>query len=167
MSPVREAERPTGRMGNVRIAVVAYDEPDAARLIAELQQEYRVRYGGPDGTPVTPAEFAPPEGLFLVGYRDGTPVACGGWRSRGTDAEAKRMYVTRDARRGGLARAVLAELEATALAAGHRRMILETGTEQPEAVAFYRSAGYTAIAPFGHYVSSPRSIHLGKLLAGD
>jgi GNAT superfamily N-acetyltransferase len=168
----------------VNIAVVAYDHPDAAGLIAGLQQEYQVRYGGPDGTPVTPAEFAPPRGLFLVGYRDGVPVACGGWRSRapdaapdgtaasdaaletGADAEMKRMYVTKDARRAGLAGALLVELEATAQAAGHRRMILETGTEQPEAVAFYRSAGYTPIAAFGHYVRSPRSIHLGKLL-GD
>jgi GNAT superfamily N-acetyltransferase len=158
------AAGPTGPAGHPRIEVVPYDHPDAAGLIAELQQEYEVRYGGPDGTPVTPAEFAPPAGLFLLGYRDGAPVACGGWRSRGADAEVKRMYVRPAARRGGVARAVLAELEATALAAGHDRLILETGTEQPEAVAFYRSAGYTTIAPFGHYVSSPRSIHLGKRL---
>jgi GNAT superfamily N-acetyltransferase len=148
----------------VRIEVVAYDHPDAARLVAELQREYEVRYGGRDGTPVDPAEFAAPGGLFLVGYLDDAPVACGGWRRRGTDAEAKRMYVARAARRSGLARAMLAELERSALAAGHRRMILETGTQQPEAVALYRSAGYTPIAAFGHYARSPRSIHLGKLL---
>jgi GNAT superfamily N-acetyltransferase len=150
--------------GTVRIDMVAYDHPDAVRLVAEVQREYEVRYGGPDTTPVTPAEFAPPWGVFLVGYSGDLPVACGGWRAHGTDAEAKRMYVAQAARRTGLARSVLAELERTALAAGRRRMVLETGSEQPEAVALYHSAGYNEIAAFGRYACSPRSIHLGKLL---
>jgi GNAT superfamily N-acetyltransferase len=91
-------------------------------------------------------------------------VACGGWRATGDGAEIKRMYVTGAARRAGAARAMLAELERTAQAAGHRRAILETGGRLPEAVALYRSAGYTPVAPFGYYAASPNSIHLGKLL---
>jgi GNAT superfamily N-acetyltransferase len=148
----------------VRIDAVAYDHPDAAERIAEVQQEYTKRYGSHDSSPVDPAEFSPPGGLFLVGYLVGEPVACGGWRAAGTDAEVKRMYVAEAARRTGLARAVLAELERTAQAAGYPRVILETGGRLPEAVALYRSAGYTAVAPFGHYAGSPTSVHLGKLL---
>jgi GNAT superfamily N-acetyltransferase len=148
----------------MRIEAVAYDHPDAARLIAEVQQEYVVRYGGEDGTPVDPSEFAPPRGLFLVGYLGGEPAACGGWRSHGADAEIKRMFVTRAARRGGLGRVLLAELERTALAAGHSRVILETGSKQPEAVALYRSAGYTEVPAFGYYADAPLTIHLGKVL---
>jgi GNAT superfamily N-acetyltransferase len=151
----------------VQIKQVRYDDPDASKLISEVQQEYVVRYGGPDGTPVDPAEFIPPAGLFLVGYTDGTPVACGGWRSHGVPAdtgaaEIKRMYVTPAARHRGLARQLLAELERTAAAAGHDRIILETGSAQPEAIALYRSSGYTPIAPFGHYAGSTGSVHLGK-----
>jgi GNAT superfamily N-acetyltransferase len=146
----------------MRIDVVEYDSPDAAALIEEVQQEYVLRYGGRDNSPVDPPEFAPPKGLFLVGYADEVAVVCGGWRSHGTDAEVKRMYVRRAARGGGHARAMLAELELTALAAGHRRMILETGQVQPEAVALYRSAGYTDIRAFGYYAGAPLSIHLGK-----
>lgn len=151
----------------MRIEQVAYDHPDAATLIAEVQQEYVVRYGGEDGSPVDPAEFAEPKGLFLVGYADGgpMPLACGGWRSHGTDAEIKRMYVRSFARRGGLARQMLAELERSAAAAGHERMILETGQMQPEAIALYRSVGYGDIAAFGHYAEAPLSVHLGKPLA--
>lgn len=148
----------------VRIERVSYDHPDAAKLIEEVQQEYVVRYGGPDDTPVDPAEFGPPEGLFLVGYLDGAPAACGGWRVRGSDAELKRMFVTQTARGRGLARLILAELEAAALASGHDRLILETGSKQPEAVALYRSAGYADIKPFGHYAGAPLAIHLGKAL---
>ena len=43
----------------------------------------------------------------------------------------------------GYGRAVLAELERTAAAAGRRRVVLETGTRQPEAIALYTSGGYS------------------------
>ena len=148
----------------MRIEAVSYDHPEAVRLIAEVQQEYVSRYGGEDQSPVNPAEFAPPRGLFLVGYDGTAGVACGGWRTHGAGAEIKRMYVTRAARRRGLARLMLAELERTARAAGHRRVILETGSKQPEAIALYRSAGYTEIPAFGYYACSPHSMHLGKEL---
>ncbi len=149
----------------MQIKQAGYGDPDASRLISEVQQEYVVRYGGPDGTPVDPAEFTPPSGLFLVGYAGGVPVACGGWRSHGADAEIKRMYVAPAARHRGLARQLLAELELTAAAAGHRRIVLETGSAQPEAIALYRSSGYTPVPPFGHYADAPGAIHLGKQLS--
>ncbi|MCG8919647.1 GNAT family N-acetyltransferase [Actinokineospora sp. PR83] len=149
----------------MRIEVLAYDHPDSTTLIAEVQQEYVVRYGDVDLTPVDPAEFAPPHGLFLVGYLDGVAVATGGWRRHGEhDAEIKRMYVNASARGRGLARRVLAELEDTARAAGLRRLVLETGDEQPEAIALYRSAGYTPVPPFGYYADEEGSVHLGKVL---
>ena len=148
----------------MQIKEVGYGDADASKLIADVQQEYVVRYGGPDGTPVDPAEFTPPSGLFLVGYVDGVPVASGGWRSHGDEAEIKRMYVAPAVRNRGLARQLLAELERTAAAAGHRRIILESGSRQPEAVALYRSSGYTQVPPFGHYASAPGAIHLGKRL---
>jgi GNAT superfamily N-acetyltransferase len=153
-----------GENPGVRIEVRTYDHPDAVALIADVQQEYVVRYGEVDRTPVDPAEFAPPLGLFLVAYVDGVPAACGGWRAHDADVELKRMYV-RDAFRGrGLARAVLAELERTAAAAGHIRLILETGSKQPEAIALYTSAGYTPVPRFGYYADAPEAVHLGKEL---
>jgi GNAT superfamily N-acetyltransferase len=148
----------------VRIEVRAYDHPDSLRLIDEVQREYVVRYGGPDDTPVDPATFAPPLGLFLVGYVDGRPAVTGGWRAHGDTAEIKRMYVTPSARGRGLARRILAELEATAREAGMHRIILETGLKQPEAIELYRSSGYTDVPPFGYYADTPLSVHLGKTL---
>ncbi|MFG2000066.1 hypothetical protein ACGFNU_13040 [Spirillospora sp. NPDC048911] len=38
----------------------AYDDPIAAKLIAEVQQEYVLRYGSEDETPTDPAEFEAP-----------------------------------------------------------------------------------------------------------
>jgi ribosomal protein S18 acetylase RimI-like enzyme len=154
------------------IRMVAYDDPDALKLMEEVQQEYVVRYGEIDATPIDAAEFAQPRGLFLVGYLDDVPVACGGWRAHDGpapdfqpgDAELKRMYVSASARGRGFARAVLGELERTALERGRTRTVLETGTAQPEAVALYDSSGYTRIPKFGHYKEDPRSICFAKAL---
>lgn len=151
----------------MEIVRAGYGHPDAELLIAEVQAEYVVRYGGPDRTPLDRLMFEPPQGSFYVGYLDldgrRTPVATGAWRRHadltvfGTAevAEVKRMYVVPAARGRGLARALLAHLEASARAAGARAMVLETGAAQPEAIALYESSGYTPTAPFGIYKDSP------------
>ena len=46
------------------------------------------------------------------------------------------MYVVPPSRRTGLGRQVLAHLESTARAAGAELMVLETGTDQPEAALY-------------------------------
>jgi GNAT superfamily N-acetyltransferase len=115
----------------------------------------------------------PPVGLYLIAY-DGQdrPVATGGWRSQDAsdegyldgDAEIKRMYVTPAARGLGLARRILTELETDARAAGRTRMVLETGTKQPEAVALYASSGYEPCAKFGYYRFHELSLCFAKPL---
>ncbi|HSK27162.1 MAG TPA: GNAT family N-acetyltransferase [Jiangellales bacterium] len=135
---------------------VPYDSDVVRRLEAEVQAEYVVRYGGPDETPVDPAQFAPPDGAFVVAYAGDEPVAMGGFRRHDeTSAEIKRMFVAGAHRGRGHARSVLAELERMAAAAGYRRMVLETGLRQPEAIGLYVAAGYTPVSGFGHYRDSP------------
>ncbi|MGK5637665.1 GNAT family N-acetyltransferase [Streptomyces sp. URMC 126] len=146
----------------MRIVPVSFDHPDAVKLNDEVQLEYQARYGDEgDLTPLEPAHFAPPRGLYLIAYEDdGAPVASGGWRARDRDeegyadgdAELKRMYVVPGARGRGLARRILALLEEDARAAGRTRVVLETGTAQPEAIALYTSSGYVpAERKFGIY----------------
>jgi GNAT superfamily N-acetyltransferase len=158
------------------IRPVPYHHPDAQRLIAEVQQEYVVRYGGPDETPVDHGEFSPPLGrFFLLFTPGGVPAAMGGWRMLGgeapqvpgppaTVAELKRMYVVPGQRGRGYARAMLAHLEATAAASGAGWLVLETGLMQPEAIGLYGAAGYLPVPAFGHYAAEPNSVHLGKPL---
>lgn len=150
----------------VELRRVRYDDPVALAMVEQVQDEYVVRYGGRDDTPVDPAEFAPPRGLFVVACLDGTPVGCGGWRDLGDGrAEVKRMFTSPAARGRGVARALLAELERTAAAAGHRTVVLETGLRQPEAMELYVSAGYGPIEGFGHYAGQPLSRAFAKHLA--
>ncbi|MGI5377191.1 GNAT family N-acetyltransferase [Streptomyces sp. CA-251387] len=141
------------------IRPVRFDHSDAVKLSALAQAEYMRRYGYDDMTPLHPGHFDPPHGLFLLAYLGDKPVACGGWRAQEADeegyadgdAEVKRMYVVPEARGRGLARRILRELEDSARAAGRIRMVLETGTPLPEAMALYASSGYEPTANFGPY----------------
>jgi GNAT superfamily N-acetyltransferase len=147
---------------------VDYADPVAQQLIERVQQEYVVRYGGRDAAVVDPAEFAPPLGLFVVVEVDGLPAGCGGWRVHADGvAELKRMYVEPAFRRRGIAALVLAELERTAAAAGQRRVVLNSGERQPEALALYARAGYTPVAGYGVYADAPGAVFLGKELSGE
>ncbi len=158
------------------LRVAALDHPDAVALNDQVQAYYTEVYGGSDATSMEVAQFLPPRGLYLVGYDGGRPVVSGAWRAldpgpaggrpvRDGDAEIKRMYVVPDARGRGHARALLAELEHTAGAAGRRRMVLETGVAQPEAIALYVSSGYEPIPVFGRHRGDPRSRCFAKPLA--
>ncbi|AUG75611.1 acetyltransferase [Kitasatospora sp. MMS16-BH015] len=154
------------------IRTTGYGHPDAQQLAEEVQQEYVRRYGDMDVTVMHPDHFDQPAGLFVVAYLDGRPVACGGWRAkepnehglREGDAELKRMYVAPAARGRGLARAVLRHLEETARAAGRTRLVLESGTEQPEALGLYASEGYQPMAGFGVYRDAPECVCMSKEL---
>jgi GNAT superfamily N-acetyltransferase len=152
-------------VADIDIRPTRYGAPAAQTLVRAALAELSERYGGEgDETPVDAAQFDPPEGAFLVAWQDGEPVGCGGWRilahytddgmgeSVGEDvAEVKRMYTAPDARGRGVGRAVLKALEASARDAGMRRLILETGHLQPEAIALYEKCGYQLIKNYGFY----------------
>src|SRR5690349_20091539 len=112
---------------SVRVLQVPYEDGRAQDLVAEVQQEYVVRYGGVGDGPLDPAAFEPPRGRFFVVTRDDRPVAMGGWRpgpalddlGATRVAEVKRMFVATDAPRTGLARLVLRTLEDSAREAGY------------------------------------------------
>jgi GNAT superfamily N-acetyltransferase len=133
----------------LRFLAVGFDDPLAQPLLAELAVEYSQRYGGTPEThltwlPVPSAELAPPDGGLVVGLLNGVPVTGGAFRRFDADtAEFKRIWTDSGCRRRGYAKALLAELEATAVTRGYRRVYLITGNRQPEAEALYRTTGYT------------------------
>jgi GNAT superfamily N-acetyltransferase len=143
-----------------------YDHPVAHDLVEQVQEEYVQRYGGRDAALVDAAEFLPPLGVFLVAEVDGEPAGCGAWRvlSSGV-AEIKRVYVVPRFRRRGLAQVIVRALEEGAARAGHGAVVLNTGKEQPEALALYADLGYGPIEGYGTYACSPGAVFLGKDLA--
>lgn len=139
--------------------------PDAGALIGALNAELRVQYPEPGANHfrLDPDEVAPGRGAFLIARRCGRPVACGAVRRIDErTGEIKRMYVAPEARRCGIARAILTALEDEARALGLACLVLETGTRQTEAIALYRREGFTDISPFGEYVGSPLSVCMAK-----
>lgn len=151
----------------LRLRAARPDDADAVRLTAEVQRWYVEIYGGEDDDPLVADDFAPPRGRFLIGSLDGEALAMGGWTRTGADAKVRRMYVRPAARRHGVAGALLDELERLAREDGAERMVLETGSPQVAAVAFYRGRGYADVPAFGFHAASPLSVHLGKRLRRD
>jgi GNAT superfamily N-acetyltransferase len=137
---------------------------DARTLIARLNAELDERYPEPGANffRLDPNEVGPGRGAFVVGRLGGIAVACGGVRlceeMTPRTAEVKRMFVDPAARGRGVARQVLAALKERARSLGARRLVLETGARQPEALALYRRAGFLPIEPFGEYVGSAQSV---------
>jgi len=135
----------------LRFATVGHDDPSAQPLLAELAVEYAERYGGTpelhlSWLPVPAEELAPPDGGLVIGLLNDVPVTGGAFRRYDADTvEFKRIWTDSGHRRRGYARALLAELEATAATRGYRRVYLITGDRQPEAEAMYRTTGYTEI----------------------
>jgi GNAT superfamily N-acetyltransferase len=148
---------------SAELRALPYDHPVSQYLVGRVQQEYVARYGGPDEAVVDPAEFLPPAGIFLVAEVDGVPAGCGAWRALPSgEAEIKRVYVEPAFRRRGLAAQIVGALEDGAAAAGHGKVVLNTGNEQPEALALYAALGYTPVAGYGIYACAPGAVFLGK-----
>ncbi len=134
---------------------------DALALLEQAAHEARELYPelfAPDSPMPTNAP-AVPGSVYLVAYREGRPVGCGALKPLEPGiAEVRRMFVTRSARRSGVARDVLATLQGQARSMGYSVLRLETGVRQQPAMALYESFGFRRIPPFGPYVGDPTSV---------
>ncbi len=141
-------------MVDVELCPARSDSPESVRLLTDYEAELvslgvTLNHGWAGG--VTPEQLAAPQGAWLVGWRESSAgtqeaVCCGGVRLLSPEvAEIKRMYVDASARGVGLARRLLAELEAAAAALGARVARLDTGRDMAPAVALYRRTGYSEI----------------------
>jgi GNAT superfamily N-acetyltransferase len=98
---------------------------------------------------VEPSDLAPPDGIWLVAYRDGRAIGCGGLQRLEPEiGEIRRIFLDKTERGRGTGRRLLVELEEHARRLGFRRVRLTTGDGQPEALGMFQSAGYHEIPPF-------------------
>jgi len=96
-----------------------------------------------------PEQFEPPAGVFLVLEEDGAEVGCGGVRDLGGGRfEIKHLWLRPELQGRGLGRALLAELEARAVALGATELVLDTNASLASAGGLYRSSGYVDIPPY-------------------
>jgi putative acetyltransferase len=150
----------------VRLLRTTRNQDDFRQLVAELDAELWIRY------PAIQQSFAPHNHLdenvrVIVAYSDGQPVGCGCFRpfNDAKTIEIKRMYVNPAARGRGIAKMILKELESWAHDEGFNKSKLETGLNQPEAIAVYRGCGYKQIPNYAPYTDMAESMCMAKTLS--
>jgi ribosomal protein S18 acetylase RimI-like enzyme len=151
------------------------EEPGAHALLAEYfgarelgftgNQPYRIAFP-------KPADFEPPQGVFLVVTEEelvvesgelvvepvGADVGCGGIRrvepgvepgdTGGIRYEVKHLWLQPRVRGRGLSRQLLGELERRAIAFGATELVLDTNASLEAAAGLYRSSGFVGIEPY-------------------
>ncbi len=137
----------------VEIRPVDPEHPDARYCLAEYVAEPNRRstrgFDPSVGATALPYEVRPPAGQFFVAYLRGEAIGCGAVKHHDdAPAEIKRMWIAPQARGLGLGRRLLEKLEACALAGGARVAHIETSAVLTEALALYRSAGWTEVPAF-------------------
>jgi ribosomal protein S18 acetylase RimI-like enzyme len=137
----------------VLVDVVDPERPEAQFCLRAYFDELARRFdaGFDPGRSISAgaAELRLPAGAFLLATLRGEPVGCGALKLHGAEpAELKRMWVAGEARGLGLGRRLLAELERVAAENGATVVRLETNRSLTEAIALYRSAGYTEVGAF-------------------
>ena len=148
------------------IKVIPTESHDALTLIQELDHDLLQRYPGDSVHTLDLSKISADNGVFLVGYLAGQPVACGAVTTLSLDmGEIKRVYVRPAFRGQGLSKLVMQRLEEESRRLGLRRLRLETGARQPESLGLYRSLGFYDIPKFGEYVDDPHSLCMEKILA--
>lgn len=144
------------------------DQPEVRMLIAELDAYLYSIYPADSVYALDIASLCKPNVSFAV-LRDaaGNAVGCGAVVMQPGYGEIKRVYVRPQARGQGLARRLMAALEAKAVEHGARTCMLETGPAQAEALALYERLGYRCRGPFGDYPADPHSLFMEKKVRED
>ena len=117
------------------------DNGDFQALVALLDQELKERDGEEH---LFLAQLNKTDHLeyVIVAYDQEIPVACGALRAYAAEVmEVKRMYVVLNKRGQGLASGLLRALEAWCKELNITTCVLETGKNQPEAIALYKKNG--------------------------
>jgi DNA-binding MarR family transcriptional regulator/GNAT superfamily N-acetyltransferase len=137
----------------VTLDAVDPDHPDAEHCLrsyfTELQERFETGFDPARSLLPDAGELRPPHGLFLVARLHGEPVGCAGLKlPPGAPAEIKRMWVAPHARKLGLGRRFLAELEARAAQHGRDVLRLDTNKALTAAISLYHSYGFQEIPAF-------------------
>jgi len=139
--------------------------PISQQLILALNTELEDRYpeDGANFFRLDAEEVSEGRGGFFVANIGDKAVGCGAVRRLEPGlVEIKRMYVDPAVRGRRVGRRILDASEAESRQLGARRIVLETGPRQPEAIALYAHAGFSEIPLYGEYIGSLFSVCMAK-----
>jgi len=150
---------------------IVVDDLSSAEIVAFLQEHIN------DMRAITPPEsnhaldldgLRKPEVTFWSVYDGERVVGCGALKVLDTgSAELKSMRTARDAKRRGIASALLRHILAEAHRCGYARLYLETGASASfaPARALYAKFGFEPCEPFADYLNDPNSVYLTKVVS--
>ena len=155
----------------VRVASVSWEHVDAVAMRAAMTEEMETRYADrlklPGHVPPGMNVEADTVAYTAIAYVDDRPVGHLALRRLDGELELKRMYIAPAQRGAGASTALLTAAEAAARELGARRIILQTGDRQPDAVRLYEKVGYTPIPIYPPYLSIPYSRCFEKVLINN
>lgn len=141
------------------------EEQQVAALLQRSEDYSRSLYPPESVHMLGVAQLKTPGVSFVVAreLHSGKVLGCGAVMSIGDgEVELKRMFVADNARRRGVGLCLLKSLEQRARRNGARKLLLETGVSQPEAISLYRRAGFRDRGPFADYREDPLSVFMEK-----
>ena len=154
---------------NLHIAIDPLDGPQIAALLqAHLDEMHLI---SPPGSvhALDLARLRAADVTFWSAWDGDVLLGCAALRALdATHGEVKSMRTMPQARRRGVAAALLEQVIAEARRRGYRRLSLETGS-QPEfapARALYARFGFVECGPFADYRPDPCSTFMTRALAG-
>ena len=139
-------------------------DPDFASLVALLDADLLERYQEKQSFF---NQFNKLDSIrhVVIAYADSVPIGCGAFKVfEPLICEVKRMFVVKDMRGKKVSKAILQALEEWAREEGFATAVLETGLNQPEAIALYEHSGYERIPNYGPYVGVALSVCMEKKL---
>jgi putative acetyltransferase len=140
------------------------ENPDFTNLVLLLDADLKIRDGEEHEFYAQINKTAIVKNV-IVCYQNNSAVGCGAFRKIDSQTvEIKRMFVNPDFRGKGIASKILCELELWALELNFAQTILETGINQPEAIALYKKLGYSITKNYGQYVGMRNSVCMQKTL---
>lgn len=138
------------------------DNKEFQKLVVLLDQDLAIR-DGEDHAFYAQFDKLKKINNVLVCYQNDIAVGCGAFKEFDSNTvEIKRMFVHPDFRGKGIASTILNELEKWASELKYNSFILETGKNNPNAIALYRKSGYEIIPNYAQYENIEESVCLKK-----
>jgi GNAT superfamily N-acetyltransferase len=140
------------------------DDEQFQQLVGKLDADLKIRDGDDH---LFYSQFNKIDAIkyAIVRYENDLAVGCGAIKVHAAETmEVKRMYVLPGNRKQGIASTILKELELWAVELNARKLLLETGKNQPEAIELYKKNGYAIIPNFGQYENIENSVCFKKRL---
>jgi putative acetyltransferase len=138
------------------------DATDFINLVALLDNDLKIR-DGKDHDFYNQFNKTDKIKHVVIAYKNDIAVGCGAFREKNNSTvEIKRMFVHPDFRKNGIASYVLTDLENWASELNYEKTILETGKNQPEAIALYLKSSYQITPNYPPYELISNSVCMQK-----